>query len=82
MTPMNTKPKPVHELRLGSVRASIWKNENQGIVHYHTTFTRLYKDQGQWRSADSFGRDELLVLAKVADQAHSWIHAQRQIESR
>ena len=77
---MNTKTKPVHEVRLGSVRAAIWKNENNGVVRCNTTFTRLYKDGDQWKSSDSFGRDELLVLAKVADLAHSWIHAQGQAE--
>ena len=77
---MNSKPKPIHEVRLGSVRASIWKNEPNGVVRFNTTFTRLYKDGDHWKSTDSFGRDELLVLAKVADQAHSWIHAQGQTE--
>jgi len=26
-----------------------------------------------WKSTDSFGRDDLLLLAKVIDQTHSWI---------
>ena len=38
---------------------------------------RTYRDQaGNWQSSGSFGRDDLLVLAKLADQAHSWIHRQ------
>ena len=34
------------------------------------------RDGEQWQSTDSFNRDDLLILAKVADQAHSWIFAQ------
>jgi hypothetical protein len=79
---MNTKIKPVHEVRLGSVRAAIWKNESHGVVRFNTTVTRLYKDGDAWKSSDSFGREELLLLAKVADQAHSWIHAQAHAESQ
>jgi hypothetical protein len=35
--------------------------------------SRLYRDGEEWRSLESFGRDDLLVLAKVADLAHTWI---------
>lgn len=72
------KTKPVHELRLGAIRAAVWKNESNGVVHYHTTFSRLYKANDKWQSSDSFGRDDLLLLAKVADQIHSWICQQEQ----
>jgi hypothetical protein len=64
---------PVHELRLGSVKAAIWKNQTEGGTRFNVTVSRIYKDGEQWRSTDSFGRDDLLVLAKVVDQAHTWI---------
>ena len=72
--------KPAHEVRLGAIKAAIWKNDTQSGVRYNVTFSRLYKDGDEWKSTDSFGRDDLLVLAKVADQAHSWIFAQGQEE--
>jgi hypothetical protein len=31
-----------------------------------------------WKTTDSFGRDDLPVLAKVADQAHTWIFQKQQ----
>jgi hypothetical protein len=40
--------------------------------------SRSYKDGDEWKSSSSFGRDELLTLAKVADLANSWIHSQSQ----
>ena len=78
LTPPNSKAKPVHEVRLGSVKAAIWKNENETGIRYNVTFERLFKEGEQWKSSSSFSRDDLLVLAKVADQAHSWIHEQKQ----
>lgn len=72
------KTKPIHEVRLGAIKAAVWRNETEGGVRYNATFSRLYKDDDSWKSTDSFGRDDLLLLAKVADQTHSWICAQGQ----
>lgn len=68
-----TKAKPVHEVRLGSVKAAIWQNETSSGKRYSVTVSRLYKDGDEWKRSDSFGRDDLPLLAKVVDQAHSWI---------
>jgi hypothetical protein len=77
---MTTKPKPVHEVRLGHIKAAVWRNETEAGVRHNVTFSRLYRDDNQWRSTDSFGRDDLLVIAKVADLIHSWIFALSQEE--
>lgn len=78
---MNTNQKPAHEVRLGSIKAAVWKNPTENGVRFNVTFTRLYRQNEKWASTDSFGRDDLLLLAKVADQTHSWIHQQEQQES-
>ncbi len=69
------KEKPVHEVRIGAIKAALWKNDTEKGVRYNVTFSRVYKenDEEPWKSTDSFGRDDLLVLAKVADLAHTWI---------
>jgi hypothetical protein len=74
------KDKPVHEVRIGAIKAALWKNDTEKGVRYNVAFSRLYKetDEDQWKSTDSFGRDDLLVLAKVADVAHTWICQQAQ----
>ena len=77
---VQTKTKPIHEVRLGRLKAAVWKNESEGGVHYNVTLSRIYKDGDNWKSTDSFGRDDLLLLGKVADQAHSWILTQGQEE--
>jgi hypothetical protein len=75
---MNDKPKPIHEVRIGCIKAAIWRNETETGARYNATFGRIYKDGDQWRTTESFAREDLLLLAKVADQTHSWIFAQSQ----
>ncbi len=72
MSETETK-KPVHEVRLGAIKAAIWANDTQNGVRHNVTLQRLYKDDDEWRSTDSFGRDDLLLVAKVANMAHTWI---------
>ena len=73
-------PKPISEVRIGRVKAVIWPNGTEGRTRYNVTFSRLYKGGDQWKSTQSFGRNDLLVLAKVADQAHSRIFELQQEE--
>lgn len=67
------KNAPVHELRVGRVRAAIWENDTQNGPRHNVTISRLYKDGDEWRDSASFGRDDLPLVAKVTDLAHSWI---------
>lgn len=69
--------KPVHEVRFGSVKASIWQNDTTAGVRHNVTVTRIYKDaEDEWQTSSSFGRDDLPLLAKVVDLAHTWIFEQ------
>jgi hypothetical protein len=70
----NEKTKPVSEVKFGSIVASIWKNESKSGIYYNVTVARVYKDaEDNWKRSDSFGRDDLLTVAKVADLAHTRI---------
>ncbi len=63
---------PTAEVRLGRIKATIWANRGQDGGRWHTVqLTRLYQEGGQWRWTHSFGRNDLLAVAKVADLAHS-----------
>lgn len=73
---MATANKPVHEIRLGRIKAAIWENDTQNGTRHNVTLSRLYKDGEQWKDSQSFGRDDLPLVAKVSDQAHSWIFEQ------
>lgn len=77
---MSAKDKrPVHEIRFGRIKAAIWENESQNGTRHNVTLQRLYVDDaGQWQNSSSFGRDDLPLVMKVADLAHSWIYEQGQ----
>ena len=77
---MVSNSKPAAELRIGTVKATIWENEVGGITHHNVTFSRIYPDGGQWKTTQSFGFSNLLSVAKLADQAHTLI-AERQAEA-
>ena len=61
--------RPIHEIRLGNhVRAAIWSNQSEDRrTWFSVTITRRYKNGEQWKDSTSFRRDDLPVVAKVAD---------------
>ena len=74
--------RPFQTIRYGAVRAAIWRNVvdngNASRPFYCVTFSRSYKDgENNWKETGSFGPDDLLLLAKAANDAHSFIHSQR-----
>jgi len=64
---------PVHTIRIGYIKAAIWRNETKQGDRHNVTVCRLYRNGDKWVESTRFGRDDLLALAKVVDQAHSWI---------
>ncbi|MEZ6120147.1 MAG: YkgJ family cysteine cluster protein [Pirellulaceae bacterium] len=67
--------RPIHEIRMGRIRAAIWANETQNGMRHNVTISRIYRDGEEWKDSGSFGRDDLPLVAKVMDFAHSWIYA-------
>ena len=68
---------PVKTFRLGRIKAAVWENETANKTFFNVTFARTYMDDDkQYHDADSFGRDDLPLVAKVADQAHTFIFEQ------
>jgi len=70
------KSGPVHEIRLGRIRAAIWENDTQNGTRHNVTVSRLYKDGDEWKDSSSFGRDDLPLVGKVLDRCHDWIFEQ------
>jgi len=66
------KIKPVHTIRLGRIKAAIWANQTEVGVRHNVTVQRLYKKGDEWLSTESFGRDDLPLVCKVLDMAHTW----------
>lgn len=69
-----TKNTPIKTFKFGRLKAAVWENESDQRKFYNVTFARTFvDDEKNFRDTDSFGRDDLLVVAKLADQAHTFI---------
>jgi hypothetical protein len=64
------RQKPKFQLQIGAIKCVVWANQGKDGEWYSIAFSRSYLDsQKNWKSADSFGADNLLVLAKLAERA-------------
>jgi hypothetical protein len=68
---------PIHTIRHRSIKASIWKNQTTKGSMYDVRVTRSYKVDDVWHDTSSFGFDDLLIVAKMMYDAHSFISACR-----
>jgi hypothetical protein len=65
---------PVKNLRLARIKAAVWENEADQKKFYNVTFARTYMDDARnFHDTDSFGRDDLPLVAKLADEVHTFI---------
>lgn len=67
---------PVHTIRFGLIKACIWRNQTKSGERHSVSIVRLYKNGDVWKESTRFGRDDLPLIAKVSDQAHTWIYRQ------
>ena len=69
---------PVYEIRMGLIKASVWENQTKQGTNYVVTVIRLFKNGTDWKESSRFYRDDLLIVAKLLDQAHTWIFQKQQ----
>lgn len=80
---MPDSKKPVSKVQLYPITAAIWRNDVNGQPVYNVTFEKTFKDGGgEYQSSSSFGVEHLLLVAKVADLAHSEIYRLRASDRR
>jgi hypothetical protein len=71
--------KPIHEIRLGRIKAAIWENETDNGIRYGITLSRIYKNgKDEWKDSTSFGRDDLPLVEKVCHMTLLWIFSHSQ----
>jgi hypothetical protein len=82
--PEQPKQRPAFEVRYGRLKATVWRQDSEQSGPWYTTvLTRSYKDDsGNWQSSQSFGRDDMLVIAKLCDRVHSWIWQEQANQQR
>jgi hypothetical protein len=69
----NKKEKPIETIRYGAITAAIWKRESEKGKRFSVTINRSYKDGEDWKRTDSFGRDDLVLVSMVANEAYERI---------
>ena len=65
--------RPVHEVRIGLIKASVRRRRTRSAVRHSVSVVRLYRDGDVWKESTRFGRDDLPPLRLVLDKVHTWI---------
>ena len=81
MQQKNEKNRPAREIRYGSIKVVIWKNNTQNGTMHNVTVCRLYKDGDEWKESTGFNAEDLPIVAKALNDAHSWIHSEAKAAS-
>jgi hypothetical protein len=79
---MTEKARPAHKIRHRALTVTIWRNKSDKGSWYSVTPSRAYKQGDEWKESDRFDGDDLLPLAKLINQAHTWIMYAEQAESQ
>jgi hypothetical protein len=74
--------KPAEKFRDGAIEVAVWRNESDKGPWFSVTTSRSYKQGEEWKQSDNFGKDDILPLCKLLDQAHSWMLAQQQLAQK
>jgi hypothetical protein len=74
--------KPAHKIRNGVLQVTIWRNTGEKGNWYSVIPSRSYKQGDDWKESDSLSSDDLLPMAKLLDQADSWITQQKQADAK
>ena len=72
------KSEPAHVLRFGLMKCEIVRRESSSGVFFNVKLVRMFRNGDQWKESNLFGRDDLLLAAKLLDMAHTWIFAHGQ----
>ena len=75
ITRNETDNHPVHTLRHRPLKATIWRNTTDKGALYNVIVTRSYRDKDtqEWRDTHSIGYDDLMNVAALMQEAHSYI---------
>lgn len=75
--------KPIHQIRIGSVKASIWEQSSKTDSFLTVTFSQSYKNkQDQWQNGHSYQVQEIESLIDAAIDAKDWMRRYRQTQGR
>ena len=75
---------PAHKLRRGVLQVTIWRNKgDDDRTWYSAVPSRSYKKgDDAWAESDSLNQDDLLPMAKLLDEADTWIANQQKADAK
>lgn len=74
---MPRNKKPIATFRLGRIRAAVWENDTAKGQMCNVTFERVYLENEEWKSSTTFGRQDLPLIAQLADEALVYIYRRK-----
>ena len=76
------KQRLVYEAKSGRLRASVWRRVTDEESWFRVTLNRSYQDaSGVWHSSTTFGAKDLLEVAKLCHEVHTWIYCELATEA-
>src|ERR1700704_3977776 len=81
----NLMSQPAHKIRISNLSVTIWRNTSieKATAWYSVPPSRSYKQGDEtWKETDSLGFDDLMTMAKLIDQAHTWLARQLQADCK
>ncbi len=74
---------PLHTIRDGMLKATVWENEGKNGTFHSVTLSKLYEGEDrQLKETQSFSPGDLLKLAELSRDAHRMIRDRRRDLSR
>ena len=72
--------KPHYRVRIGSVIASVWKNETESRRIFHTVnLQRTFKEGDETRYSDSFSLGDLANLQRVITKVQAYVEEEESV---
>lgn len=72
-----TGNKPVKVFRIKGVKVSIWANsvtiDGRETIMHKVTDQRIYREGDDWKTTESYSRDDLPILQMLVQDAYRWI---------
>lgn len=65
---------PIHVIRFGLIKCEIFLRHTRAGDRFNVIISRLFRNGEAWSESKQFGRDDLLLVSKVADLAHTWVY--------
>lgn len=69
---------PIHVIRFGLIKCEIHLRQTRAGDRFNVHISRLFRNGEAWSESKQFGRDDLPIVSKVADLAHTWIFSVHQ----